>query len=129
MVALTVRPGHADSARLEEVPDLAAAEGSIVARTIAIGVCGTDSEILHGEYGWPPSETDRLVIGHESIAVVESAPRGSGFAAGELIAGIVRRPDPVPCRFCAVGEWDTCRNGRYTVCKVVVMFDESARHA
>src|SRR5581483_4643006 len=28
--------------------------------------------------------------------------------------GIVRRPDSVPCSACAVGEWDMCRNGRYT---------------
>lgn len=27
---------------------------------------------------------------------------------------IVRRPDPVPCPACAVGQWDMCRNGRYT---------------
>src|SRR5918999_522518 len=33
---------------------------------------------------------------------------------GELVAGIVRRPDPVPCACCANGEWDMCRNGRYT---------------
>jgi glucose 1-dehydrogenase len=26
----------------------------------------------------------------------------------------VRRPDPVPCPNCAVGEWDMCRNGQYT---------------
>ena len=33
---------------------------------------------------------------------------------GDLVAGIVRRPDPVPCPNCAVGEWDMCRNGQYT---------------
>src|SRR5207248_2668388 len=25
-----------------------------------------------------------------------------------------RRPDPVPCLNCGLGEWDMCRNGRYT---------------
>ena len=30
------------------------------------------------------------------------------------MTGIVRRPDPVPCPNCAVGEWDMCRNGQYT---------------
>jgi len=30
------------------------------------------------------------------------------------VVGIVRRPDPVPCPSCAAGEWDFCRNGRYT---------------
>jgi glucose 1-dehydrogenase len=38
----------------------------------------------------------------------------SGFKPGDLVVGIVRRPDPVPCPCCAVGEWDMCRNGRYT---------------
>src|SRR4029077_279483 len=33
---------------------------------------------------------------------------------GDLVVGIVRRPDPVPCTSCAVGEWDMCRNGQYT---------------
>ena len=32
----------------------------------------------------------------------------------DLVVGIVRRPDPVPCCTCAAGEWDMCRNGRYT---------------
>jgi hypothetical protein len=45
---------------------------------------------------------------------VRAAPAGSGFAAGDLVVGVVRRPDPVPCGSCAAGEWDFCRNGRYT---------------
>ena len=39
---------------------------------------------------------------------------GSGLATGDLVVAIVRRPDPVPCPNCAVGEWDMCRNGKYT---------------
>ncbi len=54
------------------------------------------------------------MIGHESIARVVDAPTGSAFAPGDLVVGIVRRPDPVPCRCCAAGEWDMCRNGQYT---------------
>jgi glucose 1-dehydrogenase len=30
------------------------------------------------------------------------------------VVAIVRRPDPEPCVSCAAGEWDMCRNGRYT---------------
>src|SRR3954471_22197964 len=41
-------------------------------------------------------------------------PADSGFATGDLVVGIVRHPDPVPCVNCALGEWDMCRNGRYT---------------
>jgi glucose 1-dehydrogenase len=54
------------------------------------------------------------VIGHESLGEVKEAPAESGLKPGDLVVGIVRRPDPVPCSSCAVGEWDMCRNGRYT---------------
>ncbi|WP_435743216.1 theronine dehydrogenase [Nocardioides sp. SYSU DS0663] len=46
--------------------------------------------------------------------MVEEAPEGSGFDPGDLVSGVVRRPDPVPCGACAHDEWDMCRNGQYT---------------
>ncbi|HEY4333532.1 MAG TPA: glucose 1-dehydrogenase, partial [Ilumatobacteraceae bacterium] len=67
-----------------------------------------------GDYGKAPEGSDRLVIGHESLGRVMDAPADSGFATGDLVVGIVRRPDPVPCPNCGVGEWDMCRNGQYT---------------
>jgi threonine dehydrogenase-like Zn-dependent dehydrogenase len=79
-----------------------------------VGVCGTDREIAAGEYGWAPPGATRLVIGHESLGRVLEAPAGSGFGPGDLVAGVVRRPDPVPCGACAAGEFDMCRNGQYT---------------
>jgi threonine dehydrogenase-like Zn-dependent dehydrogenase len=112
--ALTVRPGVAGSARLDDLPEPAIANGSVLVRTRAIGVCGTDVEILEGKYGWPPPGRDRLVLGHESLGEVEQAPADSALLPGDLVVGIVRRPDPVPCRFCAAGEWDMCANGLYT---------------
>jgi threonine dehydrogenase-like Zn-dependent dehydrogenase len=81
---------------------------------LALGVCGTDREILSGAYGSAPPGEQRLVLGHESLGRVEAAPDGCGFAPGDLVVGIVRRPDPEPCIACAAGEWDMCRNGRYT---------------
>jgi hypothetical protein len=43
------------------------------------------------------------------------SPGGAGeLRAGQLVAAIVRRPDPVPCLNCAHDEWDYCLNGRYT---------------
>jgi len=118
MRALTVRPGLADSIRLEEI-DAPTADGrQLRARTLALGVCGTDREIVAGAYGWAAEHRERLVLGHECIAEVTDAPAGSGFKAGDLVAGIVRRPDPVPCPSCAAGEWDMCRNGLYTECGI-----------
>lgn len=114
MKAITVRPGTPASARLEDVPDPDRSEGDVLVETLAIGVCGTDREILDGAYGTAPPGRERLIIGHESLGRVLDAPTGSGLAAGSLVVGIVRRPDPVPCASCAVGEWDMCRNGLYT---------------
>ncbi len=114
MRALTVIPGQANSARLDEMPDPPKHDGSVLVRTLAIGICGTDREIIEGKYGWAPPGESRLVIGHESLGMVEDAPIGADFKKGDLVAAIVRRPDPVPCVACATGEWDMCRNGQYT---------------
>jgi threonine dehydrogenase-like Zn-dependent dehydrogenase len=113
MLAITVLPGVANSARLDEVPPPPVSDGAILVRTLALGVCGTDREIVAGDYGATPPGQERLVLGHESLGRVEEAPAGSGFASGDHLVGIVRRPDPVPCPACAAGEWDMCRNGRY----------------
>jgi threonine dehydrogenase-like Zn-dependent dehydrogenase len=113
MRAITVSPGVANSARLEDVPPPPVSDGAILVRTLALGVCGTDREIIAGDYGWSPPGQTRLVLGHESLGQVEETPAHSGFAPGDLVVGVVRRPDPVPCPACAAGEWDMCRNGRY----------------
>ena len=114
MRAITVIPGRAGSARLDDVPEPAGAAGDVLVDGLALGICGTDGEIVRGEYGWAPPAEERLVLGHESLGRVLEAPEGCGFAAGDLVVGIVRRPDPVPCAPCAAGEWDFCANGRYT---------------
>jgi threonine dehydrogenase-like Zn-dependent dehydrogenase len=114
MLALTVRPGIAHSAGVQEVAEPAPESSALLVQTLAIGVCGTDREIIQGSYGSPPPGQDFLILGHESLGSVIEAPAGSGFSAGDLVVGIVRRPDPVPCPNCAVGEWDMCRNGLYT---------------
>jgi glucose 1-dehydrogenase len=112
--ALTVAPGIGNSARLEDVSEPDAADGAVLVRTVVLGVCGTDREIVSGEYGTAPPGQTRLILGHESLGRVERAPPESGLVPGDLVVGIVRRPDPVPCCACAAGEWDMCRNGRYT---------------
>jgi D-arabinose 1-dehydrogenase-like Zn-dependent alcohol dehydrogenase len=114
MKAITVEPMRPDTIRLEDVAEPDTGDGSVLVEAIAVGVCGTDAEIAEGKYGWPPRGKTRLVLGHESLGrVVDPGPAGR-FKAGDLVVGIVRRPDPVPCPNCAVGEWDMCRNGQYT---------------
>jgi threonine dehydrogenase-like Zn-dependent dehydrogenase len=114
MKALTVIPLTAGSAELSDVDDPPASDGPVLVETLAVGICGTDIEILSGAYGWAPPGRERLVLGHESLGRVLEAPAGGPVAKGDLVVGIVRRPDPVPCANCAVLEWDFCRNGQYT---------------
>ena len=111
--AITVQPGEKDSARVEDVPEPDESEGVLVVDAIALGVCGTDREIAGGEYGEAPEGSERLVLGHESLGRVVEAPAGPGFSEGDLVVGIVRRPDPLPCRCCAAGEFDMCLNDEY----------------
>jgi threonine dehydrogenase-like Zn-dependent dehydrogenase len=114
MRALTVIPLQAGSAAVTDMPDPEPGPGDLLVDGVALGVCGTDREIIAGDYGWAPSGAERLILGHESLGRVRSAPAGSDFVEGDLVVGVVRRPDPVPCPACARGEFDFCRNGRYT---------------
>lgn len=114
MRAIALTPGQPDSARLMNVSEPAPEEGAVLVRASALGVCGTDHEIIAGLYGEAPPGQEHLILGHESLGEVVEAPRQSGFRAGDHVVGIVRRPDPVPCPACGAGEWDMCRNGRYT---------------
>jgi threonine dehydrogenase-like Zn-dependent dehydrogenase len=111
--ALALEPGRADSLRLVDLPEPAEADGALLVEALEVGLCGTDAEITAGGYGEAPAGEELLVIGHENLGRVLSAPDGCGIDAGDLVVGFVRRPDPEPCAACAVGEWDMCRNGRY----------------
>ena len=111
---MTVTPGKADSARVEEVPAPPDGDGSVLVEGLFTGICGTDIELVSGAFGSGRPGADHLVLGHESLGRVLEAPAGSGFGSGDLVAGVVRRPDPEPCPACARGEWDFCRNGLYT---------------
>jgi threonine dehydrogenase-like Zn-dependent dehydrogenase len=114
MKAITVEPKKAGTAAFVDVPEPDIHQGSILVEAVAVGVCGTDVEIAEGKYGWAPSGGNHLILGHESLGrVIDPGPTG-GFKKGDLVVGIVRRPDPVPCPNCAVGEWDMCSNGLYT---------------
>jgi len=114
MKAITVEPKKPGTARYEDIPEPDVREGSVLVEAVAVGVCGTDVEIVEGKYGWAPPGKRRLVLGHESLGRVIDPGPSSSLKKGDLVVGIVRRPDPVPCPNCAVGEWDMCRNGQYT---------------
>jgi glucose 1-dehydrogenase len=114
MRAVTVVPEKQGSLELSDVPEPSEQDGDVLVDVLAVGVCGTDAEIIGGEYGEAPPGHDRLVLGHESLGRIRRAPAGASVSEDDLVVCIVRCPDPVPCVNCAAGQWDMCRNGRYT---------------
>jgi threonine dehydrogenase-like Zn-dependent dehydrogenase len=113
MRAVTVTPGRAGSLHVREVPDVQAASGEVVVRVLQAGLCGTDAEITAGLYGEAPPGDTYLVLGHENLGRVESAPAGSALAPGDLVVCTVRRPCPEGCLPCLSGENDMCLTGHY----------------
>ena len=112
--ALTVVPLQGGIGRLDDIDEPPEPTARCWSRRWRSAICGTDVEILSGAYGWaPPGTSGWCSATSRSVGSCE-APAGAPVAAGDLVVGIVRRPDPVPCANCAVGEWDFCRNGQYT---------------
>jgi hypothetical protein len=113
MKALTVIPLKAGSAELSDVDEPPESDGPCWWRPWR-------RDLRHGHR----DPLGRLRVGPARARapgarsrVARPRPRGAGRGAGEkgdLVVGIVRRPDPVPCANCAVLEWDFCRNGQYT---------------
>lgn len=110
MQALTTRPGVPGSAEVADVEEPRAAAGEVLLRTLEVGVCGTDREIVEGHFGVPPDAEERLVLGHEVLAVVERA--GGGFSRGDLVTATVRRSCG-RCAACLAGAPDACDTGLY----------------
>jgi len=111
--AMTVIPGYPHTARVEVVPEPEPDEGAVLVSTELVGLCGTDAEVVAHGVGSPPPGAPSLVLGHEAIGRVLSAPPDCGLRVGDLVTGIVRLPDPLPCPACARGDWDLCSNGGY----------------
>lgn len=115
MQALTIEPGRPRSARLDEVAEpLRSDPGDVLVDIVAVGLCGTDRDLLDGQYGAAPPGESRLIVGHEALGRVREAAPGAGFSTGDWVVPIVRHADPIPCAQCEAGEWDMCSNGLYS---------------
>ncbi len=97
MKAVAVIPGKANSIHLREVPkprvsDLSGGRGVLV-KVLRVGIDGTDKEINAAEYGAAPSGDDYLIIGHESLGMVEEVGPGViEVKKGDYVVATVRRP-------------------------------------
>src|SRR3954465_15944700 len=100
MRAVTVMPGRPRSQRLEEIGEPSDGQGAILVRALAVGICGTDRELISLGYGEAGPGHERLVIGHESLGRAILAPPSSDFTTGDIVDGIVRHPDSVDALTC-----------------------------
>jgi len=109
MLALVTDPAVPHSTRVADIPAPPDGEDALLMRVLEVGVCGTDREISEGHFGVPADGTS-LVLGHESLAVVERD--GHGFSKGDLVTATVRRSCR-HCVACAEGAPDSCLTGDY----------------
>jgi len=61
MKAITVKPMTPGSAQLDDISEPEMSDGTVLVEAIAVGVCGTDVEIVEGKYGWAPPGKENLV--------------------------------------------------------------------
>jgi threonine dehydrogenase-like Zn-dependent dehydrogenase len=113
--ALAVSPAQRRIALVDHPEPAVAGPDDVLLRVLRVGVCGTDREICAFDYGTPPAGSEYLVLGHESLTeVVSAGPAAGGFAPGQLVVPMVRRPcsDPA-CDACRAGRQDFCFTGGY----------------
>jgi len=85
-------------------------------KTLEIGLCGTDTEIVEQGYGNTPERSDYLILGHECLGeIAEVGSDVNRFQVGQLVVPRVRRPCSVKtCPACKIGRPDFCLTGQFT---------------
>src|SRR5215213_8851277 len=97
MKAVAVFPGKQDSIHLTDLPEPGVGDvsdgRSVLVKVLRVGVDGTDQEINAAEYGAAPPGDDFLIIGHESLGVVQKVGESvTELRPGDLVVAMVRRP-------------------------------------
>jgi len=102
------RPGELLKARKLPLP--VAADGELLLKVQACGICRTDLHVVDGELTEPHLP---LVPGHQIVGVVESVGKGvHGFHPGDLVG--------VPWLGGTCGECKYCLSGRENLCDLAV---------
>lgn len=92
MHAIAARPGTTEPALVPAADPPLPVAGEVLCRTLELGVCGTDREILETANPLRPEGEDHLVLGHEALARVEQVGEGvDEIAPGDLVVPVVRR--------------------------------------
>jgi glucose 1-dehydrogenase len=115
MKALAVFPSERNVRLIEQAQPETLGSTQVMMHIREVGICGTDREICAFEYGAPPRGSDRLVIGHESLAeVVDVGTDVDSVKPGDLVVPMVRRPcTHAKCLACRAGRQDFCLSGDF----------------
>ena len=89
-------------------PEPVASEGEVLVRIRRVGLCGTDYHIFAGRH---PFLAYPRVMGHELAGEIESAPEGSTFRKGQIVA-INPYLNCGTCIACRRGKPNACANIR-----------------
>jgi glucose 1-dehydrogenase len=116
MKSIAVIPAEHDVKMIEREEPKLRSPSDVKVRILEVGVCGTDREICSFQYGTPPTGSDYLVIGHESLGeVVELGSAVAGLKPGDLVVTMVRRPClHEECVSCVSGRADFCYTSDFT---------------
>jgi threonine dehydrogenase-like Zn-dependent dehydrogenase len=95
MLAISAHYGSTEPRLIEVSSPPEPAPGQVLCRTLELGVCGTDRDILHSAAPWCPAGEDRLILGHECLARVEAVGSDvDDYRPGDLVVPVVRRAFP-----------------------------------
>ena len=98
--------------RLAEVADPAPAQGQVLVRVHACGVCRTDLHVADGELAEPKLP---LVLGHQIVGtVVAVAPGAARFRPGDRVGVPWLGRTCGECRYCRPGRENLCERARFT---------------
>lgn len=93
MLAIAATPASSTPLLMEHPQPAAPGNGEVLCRTLELGVCGTDREILASLEPAVPKNSPYLILGHECLARVEEVGEGvDTFRPGDLVVPLVRRP-------------------------------------
>ena len=92
MRAIVARPDSAEPSFNEVRAPSAPDAGQVLCRTLLLGICGTDREILESRRPMTPRGDDFLVMGHECLARIEAVGADAAdVAVGDIVVPLVRR--------------------------------------
>ena len=97
-----------DKSEVSERPHPSPADGEVVVRVAACGLCGSELEAFKNH---SPRRTPPLVLGHEFCGVIDSFGRGVGDRGGLRVGQKVVSNSLVPCNDCV-----RCRRGDTHLC-------------